>query len=119
MIKARRIVLCGVMIIAAVGVGLFVTIIAQDTQELQRHERLLKKEVAQDAERIKVLQAEWAYLTRPDYLVQIVSQVEGDGSDWRIMKGADMVASRDLRPVEASRLASASVDAGHQASKAQ
>ena len=99
----KRSILCFVMAVFALVFGLFVTIISQNTQDLQGQEAQLKKEIALGAERIKVLEAEWAYLTRPEYLLSVVRKI--DDSEWVVIKGGDMVASSDLMPIEPSQLA--------------
>ncbi len=104
--KIKRFFWCYVMAFVAILCGLIVTIIAQDAQDLQNQERVLQKEIALDAERIKVLQAEWSYLTRPNYLQKIINQVEPDAK-WMIIKGKDIVAASDLVQSIQSQLAMA------------
>lgn len=73
----------------ALGLGVLVMIVAQDTQRLQRKQQATSQEMALGAERLRVLEAEWAYLTRPAYLQQALQKAE-PGTQWIPIRGENM-----------------------------
>lgn len=101
--KLKRVFVCNVMLFVAMFFGMVVSFMAQDTQSLEIQERRLIQKIARDAERIKILEAEWAYLTRPEYLQSLILK---DDHEWRTYKGSDMVAWNQLVQKEPSQLAS-------------
>lgn len=48
--------------------------VSQQVQQLEHEQRLLKQDIANEKEGIRVLNAEWDYLNRPDRLEALVSQ---------------------------------------------
>ena len=60
------------VLIAAAAYGLY--FVKFQVQELQRQTASLEKELDQELEHLHVIEAEWAYLTRPDRLQKLVEQ---------------------------------------------
>ncbi len=60
------------LVIIAAGIALYQ--VKYRTQHVQDEVRLLKQQIAADSEAIKVLRAEWTYLSRPDRLEALGSR---------------------------------------------
>lgn len=88
----------GLFIMVAL-LALAVSVVTQDTQRLQKERRALLVRMDANAERIRVLEAEWAYLTRPDYLLAALRKVEPDAG-WQPAKGEAMVSMDDFLGLE-------------------
>ena len=90
----------------ALALGVCVMIVAQDTQRLQRKQQATSAEMALAAERLRVLEAEWSYLTRPAYLQQALQKAE-PGAQWIPIRGENMARMEDYMGVSAPQVAAA------------
>lgn len=96
----------GLFIIVAL-LALAVSIVAQDTQRLQKEKKQIIAQMEMNEERIRVLEAEWAYLTRSDYLLAALQKVEPDAG-WGPSKGEMMVSIDDFLGTQQAQVAALS-----------
>lgn len=78
------------MFFAALALGVLVMVVAQDAQRLQRQQSALAAKMEANAERLRVLEAEWAYLTRPAALIAALQKAEPD-AQWVPIRGESVV----------------------------
>jgi hypothetical protein len=74
----------------AILVGVFVMVVAQDVQRLQREHTKLTLRIEANTERLHVLEAEWAYLTRPASLMTALNKAEPDAK-WIPIRGEAVI----------------------------
>lgn len=103
----RQIIIGFGMLFVALGLGVLVMLVAQDTQRLQREQAAIQARIESNTERLRVLEAEWAYLTRPAYLLKTMQTLEPDAG-WMPVRGEAMSALDDYTGANAApRVASA------------
>ncbi len=86
----RKIMMRFGMFVAALALGVLVMVVAQDAQRLQRQQSTLSLKMEANAERLRVLEAEWAYLTRPTALIAALQKAEPD-AQWVPIRGESVV----------------------------
>ncbi len=65
-------ILVHMVCVAALAIGLY--LVKYSVQDVQRNVAVLKRELAQEKESLHLLNAEWAYLNRPDRLRQLADR---------------------------------------------
>ncbi len=94
------------LVFFAIGFGVLVMVVAQDVQRLQRQHAQLSARIATNAERIHVLEAEWAYRTRPDILIESLRKAD-PSVEWVPMRGEDMISFNDFLKTPPTQVADA------------
>ena len=92
------------MFIGALALGVLVMVVAQDTQRLQRQQSVLLVKMDANAERLRVLEAEWSYLTRPAALIAALQKAEPD-AQWVPIRGESVVTLERFLGETAPRVA--------------
>lgn len=65
--------LCVLTALAVIGLAFWAYRENYRTQEAQSHAQMLQSEIGEARQRLRVLNAEWAYLNRPDRLRELVN----------------------------------------------
>lgn len=96
--RLRYLLSISLLILAAYGLYL----VKWEVRELKRQNTLLTAEIMQEKEAIRVLEAEWAYLTRPQRLRQLADKyLELGVINGMQLADVDMLEENDqLLPVE-------------------
>lgn len=102
----RQIIVGFGMVFIGLILGIMVMLIAQDTQRLQREQAAIQARIEANSERLRVLEAEWAYLTRPAYLLKTLQKLEPDAA-WQPIRGEAMSAVENYTGDNKPRVASA------------
>lgn len=96
-------------ILALVLTGSSVFVIAQRMHQAQSELNMHKREIAQEHENLRVLQAEWTYLNNPDRLEKLATSVFGlqpiDGKQYVAMNDlptTDQMDQIELAAIEAN-----------------
>lgn len=110
MTKIRKLLFGYGLFFAAMILGVVVTIVAQDAQRLQKEKETLALQMQINAERIRVLEAEWAYLTRPDHLLATMQRAEPNAG-WMPVSGEKMVSMDEFMATQPAQVANATHDA--------
>lgn len=107
MIMSWRQILVGFgMVFIGLALGVMVMLVAQDTQRLQREQDAIQARIEANTERLRVLEAEWAYLTRPGYLLKTLQKLEPEAG-WQPIRGEAMSAMDTYTGANKPRVASA------------
>ena len=67
--------LLSIVLLMGAAYGLY--LVKWEVREMRQQNTLLKAEILREQEAIRVLEAEWAYLNRPDRLRELAQALEG------------------------------------------